>query len=91
MRGVILERRAEDGGSFRRCGSFGYKSWLQSYEQGQDTFWWCSQDFKSAAGLEKQSFDKVLSPTFVDSDPDGGSLLRYKVQDNVMQFVISII
>lgn len=90
MRGIILERRSGDGGKFRRCGSFGYKSWWQSYEQGQDTFWYCSQDFNSAPGLEKHYFDNIMGPFFVDSDPKGGSLLRYKVQDNVMQFVISI-
>lgn len=91
MRGIILERRNDDGGNFRRCGAIAYKSWEQSYEQGQDTLWICSLDFKGIPGLEKKSFDRVLSPVIKVNAPDGQLLLSYEIRIEVKQFVISII
>ncbi|KAK0724522.1 heterokaryon incompatibility protein-domain-containing protein [Lasiosphaeris hirsuta] len=87
LRGLILERRPEDGGKFRRCGAF--------TGGDKNSFWNTCLDFMEGDvdvdNLEKRRFDAVLGPVPVDLD-DGSEngWDGYEIGNDVGQFVVPL-
>lgn len=83
VRGLILERRPEDGGKFHRCGTFDSR-----LDDEKSSFWNSCFDFvgRAAEGLEKRRFDSVLRPVASLS----GTWDTCQFRDDVEQFVISV-
>jgi hypothetical protein len=78
VNGLILERREEDGGKFRRCGTFKVKP------ENQKLFWRGCFKYEGD-GLKREKCDGVVFPDVE------GSELKYVLGHGVPQYLISIV
>jgi hypothetical protein len=92
IRGLILERRPEDGGKFRRCGTFEY-----SFNEQVRNVWNCFLDFANgesdkAKSLERCQGHGVLKPDLgSDARKHRKSKRVFKyTREDVGQFVITL-
>ncbi|KAK3348705.1 hypothetical protein B0T25DRAFT_569382 [Lasiosphaeria hispida] len=88
LRGLVLERRPQDGGKFRCCGAF-----QCSPGEEKSSFWNTCLDFMGSdanlKNLEKRRLHAVLQPV----DPDDGSENwgKHEIGNDIDQFVISVL
>jgi len=93
INGLVLERREEDGGKFRRCGTF--KISAEDNSTSQIKFWEGALRWDTE-GVKKENCDGVLFPTFQEVDIVEevfrlrGSKLKYVARNKVPQYFISI-
>jgi hypothetical protein len=93
INGLVLERREEDGGKFRRCGTFKISADDSSTSQMK---FWAGALKGDIEGTKKGNCDGVLFPTVQEVDIVEevfclrGSKLKYLARNNVLQYFISI-